>query len=532
MRLSYRGSALAALLVLECLALSTWLDTQALEDRQGIAAAIGNWGPSLARMALAFTLTLVIQLANGAKNLPASLAAQLSESSLSWRALAGHVGVIAGFCVLSSLFFDGSHSGAHGPWLTSAWLICGIVAFVLALMTVIPAEFWLRLFRWGRRSCFYAAALAPAVLALSYMGKRLWKPAAELTFACVRVVLTPLLPGVYASRETMDIGTSRFSVSISPECSGLEGVALVLTFGAGWLLFFRRDYRFPQGLLLLPTSACAVWILNVFRIATLILIGNAGAAGIALGGFHSQAGWIGFSCVALGLAAGSNRIGWLMRAPAGRASARNPATPYLLPFMAIVAATMVSRAFSDGSFERLYPLRLIGAAAVCCYFRSEYKQLGWRLDWRACGIGAAVFALWIAFEPLAATTSSAAFAAALQSLGVAGRSAWLAARVVSAVVAVPIAEEFAFRGFLLRRLVASDFESVDPRHYTVIALIGSSLLFGLLHGSRWPAGTIAGVLYALVYARRGRLADAIVAHGMTNALLAGWILWRGEWGLW
>jgi CAAX prenyl protease-like protein len=65
----------------------------------------------------------------------------------------------------------------------------------------------------------------------------------------------------------------------------------------------------------------------------------------------------------------------------------------------------------------------------------------------------------------------------------------------------------------------------------VLAFVVSSVLFGVMHG-RWLAGTIAGMCYALVMYRRGELGDAISAHAITNAILAGYVLWSGNWLLW
>jgi CAAX prenyl protease-like protein len=100
------------------------------------------------------------------------------------------------------------------------------------------------------------------------------------------------------------------------------------------------------------------------------------------------------------------------------------------------------------------------------------------------------------------------------------------------VITVPIAEELAFRGFLIRRLISSDFEALGLRKFTYVSLLLSSVAFGLLHGDRWLAGTVAGLLYALALLKRGRIGDAVVAHATTNALLAAWVLFRGNWGLW
>ena len=92
---------------------------------------------------------------------------------------------------------------------------------------------------------------------------------------------------------------------------------------------------------------------------------------------------------------------------------------------------------------------------------------------------------------------------------------------------VPIIEELAFRGFLARRLSSHDFESLSPRRLTALGVVGSSLAFGLLH-RRPIAGTLAGLCYALVYRQRGELADAIVAHATTNAVLIA-VAWALQW---
>jgi CAAX prenyl protease-like protein len=102
--------------------------------------------------------------------------------------------------------------------------------------------------------------------------------------------------------------------------------------------------------------------------------------------------------------------------------------------------------------------------------------------------------------------------------------------VVGSVVTVPIAEELAFRGYLLRRLISADFDELAPR-FTWLSFLLSSFLFGVLHG-RWLAGTAAGMLYAWAMYRRGRLADAVIAHATTNALIAADVLILGNWNYW
>ena len=112
------------------------------------------------------------------------------------------------------------------------------------------------------------------------------------------------------------------------------------------------------------------------------------------------------------------------------------------------------------------------------------------------------------------------------------RYTWLALRVLGASLTVPIAEELAFRGFVYRRLFSADFESVSLSRFSWLALAVSSVLFGMMHGDRWFAGSVAGAMYGLAMIRRGRIADAIVAHGVTNALIAVDVLAFQRWHLW
>jgi CAAX prenyl protease-like protein len=104
--------------------------------------------------------------------------------------------------------------------------------------------------------------------------------------------------------------------------------------------------------------------------------------------------------------------------------------------------------------------------------------------------------------------------------------------VFGSVAIIPIAEELAFRGFLLRRFDAEDFQSVQWRSVTWMAILLSSAAFGALHGERWLAGTVAGVIYAVAYVRRGSIGDAVAAHATTNALVAAAVLIGGYWQFW
>jgi CAAX prenyl protease-like protein len=409
-----------------------------------------------------------------------------------------------------------------------------------------------------------------------------------VTFRSVQAVLGFLLPNLVVDAGPFVIGTPQFSVSVGAPCSGIEGLGLVLVFTLVWLWFFRKENRFPQALVLIPCALVCAFVLNVARIAVLILIGNAGAPEVAFVGFHSQAGWIAFTLVALGFSMATQRLGWVRKpiagpspqlagigetyasgakahadsngsmqglkppppfvlsfsatsfAPAINVSAVYPAAAhgessatacYLLPFLAILGASFISKSAS-GYFEWLYPLRFVAAAAALWAFRREYRSMNWRFGLAAPLTGLGIFLVWIAPELWVHPAAVSSLGSALAALSPFARMAWVAARVAAAVLTVPLAEELAFRGYLARRLVARGFDEVPFGRLTWVSIAVSSLAFGAMHGQHWLVGIVAGLAYAVLLRGKGRMGDAVVAHAVSNLLLAAWVLARGDWGMW
>jgi CAAX prenyl protease-like protein len=207
----------------------------------------------------------------------------------------------------------------------------------------------------------------------------------------------------------------------------------------------------------------------------------------------------------------------------------DPTTAYLLPFLAILATGMLVRAVS-ANFEWLYPMRFIAAATVLVFFRRAYASLDWGFGWIGPVTGLFAFVIWV----LLATrlNNVAGMPAALAAASSPDRSVWITVRVLAALITVPIAEELAFRGFLLRRIVSRDFQKVDPRTFTWMGIVVSSVAFGALHGEQWIAAVITGVLYALVMIRTGRIGESVIAHATTNGLLATYVLLYRHWNFW
>lgn len=372
------------------------------------------------------------------------------------------------------------------------------------------------------------------------------------TFRGAAVLLGFFTPNVVTDSAHFMVGTRAFPIIIADQCSGVEGLALMLSLTVGWLLYTRRELHLRRALLLVPFSLLLSWLLNLVRLAVLIAIGSAGYPAVAMGGFHSQAGWILFSCVALAFLLTINNVAWFRLS--GHVPATVPSTApqanqlplahtnlaavYLLPWLAVLAAGLLAMAASDG-FEWMYALRLIAALAVFYAYRRHYLRMDWRFGWLGPAAGVLVFALWIALDHAigrdAATSNGVVLtgvAQGLARLGSGQRVAWIALRAVTAVTTVPIAEELAFRGYIARRIMSANIESVSLGSLSLVAVLASSLAFGILHGRMWLAGTLAGVVFALVAKLRGRLGEAVAAHATSNLLIALWVIARGNYSLW
>jgi CAAX prenyl protease-like protein len=202
----------------------------------------------------------------------------------------------------------------------------------------------------------------------------------------------------------------------------------------------------------------------------------------------------------------------------------------------LLAVMMTTRAFSAPGFDWLYPLRVMATLCVLLYYWSLYRgrgYLAWSGSYAPILVGAVVFVLWMALEPLAPAASDAQLsqAAALASVSPAARISWLLFRTLGSVVVVPLAEEIAFRGYLTRQLIAEDFQTIPVGTFTWFSYFMSSVVFGALHG-RWLAGTIAGMLFALALYRHRRLMDAILAHATANGLITAYVLSTQNWSAW
>jgi len=445
-----------------------------------------------------------------------------------------------------------------------------IMATALLAVACIPLRAWKAAIRATGRLWLYAFLAGVAGWWFGTTTKLLWGATMtaqrgmvqRATLYAVNAVLGLFIPNLIVDPATFTIGTPRYLITIAGGCSGVEGLGLVLLFTSLWLWVYRKETRFPQVLLLVPCALVCIWLLNIARLCALVFIADAGASGSALDGFHAQAGWIAFIMIAVAFSLATQKLSWMRKTtalvsstagelPAGgtgivsgtleypaEQSGEAPAIrAYLIPFLAILIAASISRLTSE-YFDWLYPLRFIAAAIALWYFRPELKKLDWRFGWFAPAVGAAIFFMWVAPSWWAHHPAASRLGSDLAALSPAQRWGWIAFRVAAAVVTVPIAEELAFRGYLARRFMSREFDQVSFSGLTVLPICLSSVVFGMEHMKNlmdWQhlaLGTLAGVAFTAALRWRGRMGDAVVAHAVSNLLLAAWVLHFGDWAQW
>lgn len=196
---------------------------------------------------------------------------------------------------------------------------------------------------------------------------------------------------------------------------------------------------------------------------------------------------------------------------------------------------------ADGSWgidpRWIYGLSVGVVGAMLLYWRREYGELSAQLrpSWPevrlAIAVGLAVFVLWIQLD--APWMQLAAPAAPYTPLDAQGAVIWplVVVRWIGAALLVPVMEELFWRSFLMRWFQHETFEGVAPQQVGVRAVVLSTFVFMLAH-TLWLAAIMAGLVYAWLYRRTGRLWVPVIAHAVTNGALGLWVVATGNWAFW
>jgi exosortase E/protease (VPEID-CTERM system) len=436
------------------------------------------------------------------------------------------------------LFFAWLRTGVSSGQLSSVfatlWFLSGIAISIATVLTwcvaLLPVSFWSGWFARSRGSFAAGVAVGVTARAAGYVAQAFWISLQYSTFSTVAWMLRVLGQLAVVDRAQSLLGTSRFAVYIAPVCSGFEGIGLIVVFLMVYLWHARKELRFPHAFLLLPVGIAAIWLLNAVRLTSLILLGSYFDR-FALLGFHTVAGWIFFNGTAIGLVVATRQTNLFSKTRSLDRSARtNPATPYLVPLIIMLATAMVTGGLFAKDLDLGYPLRVIFAGTALWIYRKQLNDSPW--SWNRSAILAGIIAVvpWLVLGSQSTATNQH-LGSDLYSLPLPLTLLWIGFRLTGAILVAPLAEELAFRGYLMRRFTSFDFQQVTYGKVTLLSVAMSSILFGLLHHN-WIAAMFSGAVYAFAARRGNALSDAICAHATTNLTLAVVVLTTGDWSLW
>lgn len=439
-----------------------------------------------------------------------------------WMLLHG-VGVVLLFLPLA---LAGSDLSARFGQMLPFWLLGGAAALAGGLFWLARLRDWTQALGqdgWTIALLMVGAAILPDVAELT---RPFWdsQGLTSLTFGTVEALLRQVSDFSYADPDESVIGVGPFAVQVARQCSGVEGAALVTGFCGLFAVIFRRELRVGRFLaVVLPLGIAASWALNVVRIAALILIGAHVSPDLAVNGFHSYAGWLFFLILALGVLAAAQAVPWFWHK--GGALPPSPLrhdliAASILPFVAFMVAGTATRALMPVP-ELGDPLIALVLGMAVAFFLPALRALTWSPDAVGIGAGLAVGAGWVLLAPAAAEGEP--IGAMLWGLGPGALALWVALRFIGTALLVPVVEEMFFRGYLLPRVAGLAAWPFMP----LVAVLVTSAAFGALHG-RWVEGTVAGIVFALVALRRGRVTDAVQAHVAANTIVALAAVLRGD----
>ena len=240
---------IAVLFLAELIYLSVTFDTQVLDTVDSGWARFLGWSPQYLR--LATTIAIVVLLFTGKALLRGlgRLASDQARAPQRWAYLIVHGVALLAFIRVTSAVLSGSFASFVHPGLwTLGWVLSGSATLVAWGLALFPARTWRLALAHGQPGIVSGMAVGTVVWAVGFLSEQLWASLARYTFAVVQWLLGFLYTATVSDPAKLVVGTPTFKVFISPQCSGYEGIGLILAFLSVYLWLYRNDLRFPGAL--------------------------------------------------------------------------------------------------------------------------------------------------------------------------------------------------------------------------------------------------------------------------------------------
>lgn len=119
----------------------------------------------------------------------------------------------------------------------------------------------------------------------------------------------------YVPNTDFSLTLNNFGVIIGEPCSGIESLTLFFVLFCLMVVLDKDKLDFKKAGIVFIVGIIGIYIMNLLRIVLIMIVGLTNPQ-MALGAFHSQAGWVLFSVFVLGLYALTQR--WMIKKPLKR----------------------------------------------------------------------------------------------------------------------------------------------------------------------------------------------------------------------
>jgi CAAX prenyl protease-like protein len=213
---------------------------------------------------------------------------------------------------------------------------------------------------------------------------------------------------------------------------------------------------------------------------------------------------------------------------------------YMLPMFVFLGFTWMG-----GHWKNLYPLSYViktfVVAGLLALLWKHYTKIRWNFWWLGVLVGVIGIFQWVGmqlflqhhfafFKPSPDVFDATKF---FEGKPVALMWSFIAIRIAGATLVVPVMEELFWRDWLWRTVIApNDFKlaQVGERDWRAFAVVCGA--FAFVHGNWWLTSIVWAAMIGLLLIYTRSLGACILAHGVTNLLLALYVLHTRDWSFW
>jgi CAAX prenyl protease-like protein len=223
---------------------------------------------------------------------------------------------------------------------------------------------------------------------------------------------------------------------------------------------------------------------------------------------------------------------------------------YFLPMGAFLAFTWLGASPAiTGRIPHAYPIAYVVktavVAALLVLLRRHYTKVRWDYWWLGVVVGVVGIVQWVGMQlwlqrhvpffkpPGPEDVTHAVFNPFRDIASPQWRLAFLAVRVAGATLLVPVMEELFWRDFLWRYVLApNNFKLARVGERGLAPFLVVSAAFAFVHGNWWLTSVVWALMIGALLVYTKSLGACIVAHAVTNALLAAYVLKTHDWAFW